>query len=53
MEKLVGNLDKPSFKHTGKYFRGEELDLMLRKGIYPNEYMTGVQSLREQSLPPK
>ena len=26
---------------------------MLRKGIYPNEYMTGVQSLREQSLPPK
>ena len=53
LEKLVGNLDKPSFEHTGKYFRGEELDLMLRKGVYPYEYMTGVQRLREQSLPPK
>ena len=51
MEKLVGNLDKPSFKHTGKL--GEELDLMLRKGVHPYEYMTGVQRLREQSLPPK
>ena len=53
LEKLVGNLEKPSFKHTGKYFRDEELDLMLRKGVYPYEYMTGVERLREKSLPPK
>ena len=53
LKKLVGNMDKPSFKHTGKYFHGEELDLMLRKGVYPYEYMTGVQRLNEQSLPPK
>ena len=26
---------------------------MLRKGIYPNEYMTGVGKLCEKSLPPK
>ena len=52
LEKLVGNLEKPSFKHTGKYFRGEELDLMLRREVYPYEYMTGVQRLREQGLPP-
>ena len=53
LEKLVGNLEKPSFEHTGKYFRGKELDLMLRKGIYLYEYMTGVERLREKSLPPK
>ena len=53
LEKLVGNLEKPSFEHTGKYFRGEELDLMLRKGIYPYEYMTGAERLHEKSLPPK
>ena len=53
LEKLVGNLGKPSFKHTGKYFRDEELDLMLRKGVYPYEYMTGVERFREKSLPPK
>ena len=53
LEKLVGNLDKLSFEHTDKYFRGQKLDLMLRKGVYPYEYMKGVQRLREQSLPPK
>ena len=53
LEKLVGNMDKPSFEHTGKYFRGEELGLMFRKGVYPYEYMTGVQRLCERSLPPK
>ena len=53
LEKLVGNLDKASFEPTGKYFQGEELDLMLRKGVYPYEYMTVVQRLCEQSLPPK
>ena len=26
---------------------------MLRKGIYPYEYMTGVERLSEKSLPPK
>ena len=53
LEKLVGNLERPSFEHTGKYFRGEELDLMLRKGVYPYEYMTGAERLCEKSLPPK
>ena len=34
LEKMVENLDKHSFKHTGKYFRDEELDLMLRIRVY-------------------
>ena len=48
LEKLVGNLERPSFEHTGKYFRGEELDLILKKGIYSYEYMTGVERLRKK-----
>ena len=33
LEKLVGNPDVSKFWHTGKYFEGDELDLMLRKGV--------------------
>ena len=53
LESLVSNLDRSKFEHTGKYYRGEELDLILRIGVYPYEYMTSVQRLSEQSLPPK
>ena len=53
LEKLVGNLEKPSFKNMAKYFQGEKLDLMLRKRVYPYEYMTGVERFWEKSLPPK
>ena len=45
LEKLVGNMERSNFKHTSKYLQGEKLDLMLRKGIYPYEYMTGVEKL--------
>ena len=53
LKKLVGNLDRPNFKHTGRYFQGDELGLMLRKGIYPYEYITDGSKLSERSLPPK
>ena len=53
LEKLVNNLDRSQFKHTSKYFQGEQLDLMLRKGVYPYEYMTDGLKLKEEKLPPK
>ena len=53
LEKLVGNLDRSKFEHTGKYFDDEKLDLMLRKGVYSYEYMTEVEKLFETKLPPK
>ena len=53
LEKLVSNMSKPMFKHTTKYFQGELLDLMLRKEIYPYEYMTDISKFNEQNLPPK
>ena len=51
LEKLVKNMKKKDFHHTSKYFTGEKLDLMLRKGIYPYEYMDGVEKLAETELP--
>ena len=52
LEKLVGNMEKSDFKHTSKYFQ-EKLDLMMRKGIYPYEYITGVEGFWEKELPQK
>ena len=51
LEKLVKNMEKKDFHHTSKYFTGEKLDLMLRKGIYPYEYMDGVEKFAETELP--
>ena len=51
LEKLVKNLKR--FKHTSKYFSTDQLDLMLRKGVYPYEYVDGVDKLCETKLPPK
>ena len=51
LEKLVNTMKKPMFKHTTKYFQDEQLDLMLRKGIYPHEYMTDISKFNEQNLP--
>ena len=53
LEKLVDNLDKPKFLHTGRYFQGDELGLMLRKGIYSYENIMDISKLRERSLPPE
>ena len=53
LEKLVDNMEKPNFKHANKYFQNENLDLMLRKGIYPYEHMTDVEKFWEKELPSK
>ena len=53
LEKLVDNLDRSMFKHTSKYFDSKVLDLMLRKEVYPYEYMTDVSKFSKTELPPK
>ena len=35
LEKLVSNLPKELLKYTSKIFKGNKLDLMARKGVYP------------------
>ena len=64
LDKLVGNLEEKSkkkeekgekgdFKNIEKYFNGEQLRLLKRKGVYPYEWLDSVDKLNEAHLPPK
>ena len=53
LDKLVSNLDRSSFQNTSKFYEGKQLDLLLRKGVYPYDYMDSLQKLDETQLPPK
>ena len=53
LDKLTGNLDKSCFTNTSKYYNGKQLDLLLRKGVYPYEYMDSLKRLDEPCIPPK
>ena len=52
---LVENLaksDLSKFSHTKKEF-GKKYELMTKKGIYPYDYMNGIEKFLEEKLPPK
>ena len=52
LAKLVENLDKETkVKITNKFYKGKSLDLLLRKGVYPYDYMDGYNRLSETDLP--
>ena len=53
LDKLASNLIKDDFKNLKRYYEGDKLDLLTRKGIYPCEYMTSPEKLKETKLPPK
>ena len=45
---------KKNFNHTSRFWEcDEKLCLMIRKGIYPYEYMDDWKKFEETSLPPK
>ena len=52
LEKIVSNLPKESLKYTSKSFKGEKLDLMVRKGVYPYDYMNSFEKFNHK-LPSK
>ena len=52
LAKLVGDLDKSKdVRVTNKFYKGRSLDLLLRKGVYPYDYMVGYNRLFETKLP--
>ncbi|XP_022783261.1 uncharacterized protein LOC111324042 [Stylophora pistillata] len=53
LAKLVNNLIKKGdcFVNTGRYFDGEKLDLLKRKGVYPYEWLDSIDKLDETKLP--
>ena len=52
LEKLVSNLPKEAFKYTTQKFKGNKLDLVVRKGVYPYDYMDSLDKFNEK-LPTK
>ncbi|KAK3741187.1 hypothetical protein QZH41_012628, partial [Actinostola sp. cb2023] len=53
LDRLVGNLKKEQFRNMSKFFAGKKLDLLLRKGVYPYDYVNRLSKLDETVLPPK
>jgi len=53
LDSLSKNLDKDQHTHLQKHFQGRQLELLLRKGVYPYDYVNCMDKLSERSLPPK
>ena len=49
LERLVDNLTKDEFKFLHKFIDGpQKQELLLRKGVYPYDYVDGLKSLRKR-----
>ena len=53
LESLVKNLPKESFKNLKEFYEGDELKLLLRKGVFPYDWFDNFGKLSSTSLPPK
>ena len=53
LDKLSSNLKIAQFVNLKKYYSGNQLSLLLRKGVYPYDYVGCLKKLDETSLPPK
>ena len=51
LDSLVNNLD--NFNILKQFYEGNQLDLLLRKGVYPYDHMDSLEKLDETQLPPK
>ena len=53
LDKLSTNLKIDKFVNLKKYYNGNQLSLLLRKGVYPYDYVDCLKKLDETNLPPK
>ena len=53
LESLANNLPDDAFNILERYYKGEKLSLVKRKGVYPYEYMDSLKRFKENKLPPK
>jgi len=53
LSSLVDNLPKESFKNLEKAYEGEQLKLLLRKGVFPYDWFDSFNKLSSTKLPPK
>ena len=53
LDKLSSNLKIDQFVNLKKYYSDNQLSLLLRKDVYPYDYVDCMNKLDETSLPPK
>ena len=53
LDSLVNNLPEDALNNLKKYYTGDKLSLVKRKGVYPYEYMDSLERFKETKLPPK
>ena len=53
LDNLANNLPENGFNNLKRYYTGDKLNLVKRKGVYPYEYMDSLERLKETKLPPK
>ncbi|GBM72361.1 hypothetical protein AVEN_178038-1 [Araneus ventricosus] len=53
LQKLVENLDHSKFSIMQRCISSPHRDLLLKKGIYPYEYMSSFSKFEETQLPPR
>ena len=53
LDKLSSNLKIDQYVNLKKYYIGNQLSLLLRKGVYPYDYVDCMKKLDETSLPRK
>lgn len=49
---LAGNLQRNDLVETRKLVPGDKIDLVLRKGVFPYDYIDSLERFEETSLPP-
>ena len=52
LDNLVNNLPEEAFTNLERYYTGDKFNLVMRKGVYPYEYMDSLERLKETELPP-
>ena len=53
LDKFSSNLKIDQFVNLKKYYSGNQLSILLRRGIYPYDYVDCLKKLDETSLPQK
>ena len=53
LDNLSSNLDKEQFTNLNSMYKGDQLELLKRKGVYPYDYVDSLDWLAELQLPPK
>ncbi|GFW25097.1 uncharacterized protein TNCV_3156001 [Trichonephila clavipes] len=53
LEKLVINLKPDQFRNIKSFISEDKVTLLMRKGCFPYDYVSGPEKLNETCLPPK